>query len=153
AQSRGWRMFPDADADVFAVNLSALHQAIRYAVQARAQRFLAASTGSVYSSPGPHRETDPIDLHAARSFYVATKLAGEILLGPYTRLLPIVQLRLFLPYGAGQNPTMLLPQLVQRVAEDRPITLHGTHGLTANPVAAEDVAETLLRCLRLQNSA
>jgi nucleoside-diphosphate-sugar epimerase len=84
---------------------------------------------------------------------VATKLAAEILLGPYCSVLPVIQLRLFTPYGEGQNRRMLVPQLIQRVWEGRAITLHGPDGLRASPVAASDVAEAICRCLAVQQSS
>jgi nucleoside-diphosphate-sugar epimerase len=116
--------------------------------------FLHASTGSVCTQVRrAARESDAIDLRATRSFYVASKLAGEILLGPYEALFPVIMLRLYTVYGPGQSPDMLLPRLVRRVQEGQPIQLEGSDGLTINPVSATDVAETLCRCLALDRSA
>jgi len=153
AQSRLWRQFPDNAADVFAVNLRALHQTVVFALETKAQRCIVTTTGSVYTTlQQAARENDPIDLQAGRSFYVASRLAGEILLGPYASLMPIIVLRLFMPYGQGMHRDLLLPQLVKRIQEGQPISLHGQEGLRANPVEASEVAEVLSRCLSLRRS-
>lgn len=153
AQSRAWRQFPAGADDIYRVNLASLQLMLLYASRAGVQSVIVASSGSVYSDQSrPACESDSIDLRASRSYYVATKLAAEMLLGPYGKLFPVAQLRIFMPYGKGQNPEMLFPQLARRVAQGQAITLHGEHGLQANPIAATDVAETILRCLSLRQS-
>jgi nucleoside-diphosphate-sugar epimerase len=154
AQSKRWNAFPETAPDLFTVNVAGLTQALGYAQGAGVGRFVYVSTGSVYTqSRQPAVETEAIDLAASRSYYVACKLAGEVLLGPFQALFPVLSLRLFMPYGSGQNPEMLLPQLVRKVRAGETIQLHGRDGIVANPVAAADVAETLRRCLELDQSA
>src|SRR5262249_46626728 len=153
AQSRAWRRFPEGADDIYRVNLASLQLMLLYACRVGARSVVVASSGSVYSDQSrPACESDSIDLHASRSYYVATKLAAEMLLGPYGKLFPVAQLRIFMPYGKGQNSEMLFPQIARRVAQGQAITLHGEHGLKANPIAATDVAETIRRCLSLQQS-
>lgn len=153
AQARNYRDFPAAAEQIFAVNLAALQQTLSYARRCGARKFVLASSGSVYTSAGlPAQESDVIDMEAARSYYVATKLAAEFLLQPYAQFFSVVRLRIFLPYGTGQNPDMLLPQLVQRVREGRPILLDGADGLRANPLAAPDFAEVVERFLSVDAS-
>jgi UDP-glucose 4-epimerase len=153
AQARQHRDFPSCTQEVFSVNVAGLHQTLIYASRAGAQRLVYASTGSVYSRGTLEaHEQEPIDLAVARNYYVASKLASEILLGPFADILPVVVLRLFMPYGAGQKPDMLFPQLCDKVRAGKPIYLHGPEGLRANPVAVADVAETCTRCLALQES-
>jgi UDP-glucose 4-epimerase len=153
AQSRNWRNFPDGAEEVFAINLAALHQTTLYATRCGAKNLLVASTGSVYPDQNaPACETDLIDSGATRSFYAASKLAAEILLGPYRQELCIVQLRIFMPYGPGLNRDMLFSQLIRRVQTGQPIQLHGQEGMGVNPVAVADVAETFRRCLTLDRS-
>jgi UDP-glucose 4-epimerase len=154
AQSRAWRRFPDAADDIYRVNIASLHLLLLYACRAGVRSVIVGSSGSVYSDQSkPARESDSIDFQASRSYYVATKLAAELLLGAYGQLFPVAQLRIFMPYGKGQNSEMLFPELVRRVAQGKPIILHGEDGLRANPVAATDVAETIMRCLSLRQSS
>lgn len=153
AQSRNWRRFPEGAADVLDVNIHGVCRAVEYARRSGAARFVYASSGSVYApGSGPSRETDPIDLAGARSFYAASKLAAELLLAPYAPLLSMVVLRLFVPYGPGQLQDMLIPQLLRRVKGGEPIGLDGDDGLRMNPVAVCDVAEVISRCLTLDRS-
>ena len=154
AQSRAWRRFPEGAADVFDVNVRAVFHAAEYARRAGAARFIFASSGSVYG-PGaaPFLERDRLDVTGPKPFYSAAKLAAELLLGSYAGLLHVVILRLFVPYGEGESPDMLIPQLVRRVREGEPIQLDGEDGLQVNPVAVGDVAEAIDRCRRLQTSA
>jgi UDP-glucose 4-epimerase len=154
AQSPHWRTFPEGAADVFEINVHAALRAAEYARGAGTRRFLFASTGSVYSqTESAAHEDDPLQLNAPRNFYVASKLAAELLLQPYAELFHMITLRLFVPYGSGQHPTMLFPTLVQRIRSGRPIELHGGDGMRLNPVAAADVAEALARCLDLDQTA
>ncbi|MFN8455559.1 MAG: NAD(P)-dependent oxidoreductase [Anaerolineae bacterium] len=153
AQSPAWRKFPDGAADVFQVNVAATLRAAEYARQVGAQRFILVSSGTVYTQTTcPAQEGELFNLEAPRSFYAASKLAAELLLGSYAASFAVMILRPFVPYGVGQDPQMLIPQLVRRVREGEAITLHGNDGLQANPVAVADVAETMARCLTLDSS-
>ena len=154
AQSPAWRTFPEGAANVFEVNVSAALRTAEYARQASGRRFIFASSGSIYTQTvQPAKEAEVINLHQPRSFYAASKLATELLLGPYSVLFSVIILRFFVPYGPGQDPKMLIPSLVKRIQTGQPISLHGTDGLKANPTAAADVAETLERCSSLDQSA
>lgn len=154
AQSRSWRMFPDCAADVFQLNVAATLRVVDYARQIGAQRFIFASTGSIYTQTvRPAREDEMVQIQEHRNFHFASKLAAELLLGPFASLLPVVILRLFVPYGPGQSPDMLIPQLIQRVRDGRSISLHGQDGMRVNPVAVADVVDVLRDCLLLKESA
>ncbi|HKA08447.1 MAG TPA: NAD(P)-dependent oxidoreductase [Gemmataceae bacterium] len=153
AQSARWREFPVGAEDVFRVHVAAVHRAAEHARAAGAKRFIHMSTGTVYAQTRePARETDPIPIGADRSFYAASKLAAELLLGPYSASFGVVQLRLFMPYGPCQNEQMLLPAIAGKVRDGVPVDLHGSNGLSCNPTAIGDVAETVRRCLSLDGS-
>jgi nucleoside-diphosphate-sugar epimerase len=153
AQSRRWRVFPDGADDVFRVNVAGVFHAAEYARRAGARRFVFASTGSVYASgPLPLSETVPFEVPSSRSFYAASKLASESLLAPYGSLFAAIVLRLFVPYGEGQAPDMLLPTIARKIHDDAPITLDGSDGPLLNPVAIADVVEAIMRCVRLERA-
>jgi UDP-glucose 4-epimerase len=153
AQSARWRDVPAGADDVFRVNVAAVHRAAEHARIAGTRRFVHMSTGTVYAQTRePARETDPIPVGADRSFYAASKLAAELLLGPYSASFGVVQLRLFMPYGPDQNDRMLLPAIAGKVRDGVPIDLHGPNGLICSPTAIGDVAETVRRCLSLDGS-
>src|SRR5262245_5743714 len=97
AQSLPWRDFPQTAEDIFQVNVGTLHFTAMYARWARAKCFVHLSTGTVYSQTRePAREEEPIHPEAPRSFYAASKLAAELLLGPYSAYFAVTQLRLFM---------------------------------------------------------
>ncbi|HEX3147117.1 MAG TPA: NAD(P)-dependent oxidoreductase [Gemmataceae bacterium] len=153
AQSPRWRDFPAAADDIVRVNVCALQQAAEHARHAGAKRFIHMSTGTVYSQTRePAREDEPIRTDASRSFYAATKLAAELLVAPYYTSFGVTQLRLFMPYGSGQNDKMLLPAIVSKVRSGMSVDLHGADGLRCNPVAVDDVSEVVRRCLMLDGS-
>jgi nucleoside-diphosphate-sugar epimerase len=153
AQARKWRSFPEDAPGVFAVNLQGLFASAWFARECKARLFVYASSGTVYSqTTQPALESEGIDVMAARSFYAASRVSAEILLRPFAALLPIVQIRLFMPYGAYQTPEMLLPTIVRNVQSGQPITLHGESGLLANPVAIADVVAAIRRALGLRES-
>lgn len=154
AQSPLWRNFPEGAQDVFEVNVAAVIRSIEYARLAGSQCFIFASSGSVYSQTSvAARENEPLDISKNRNFYTASKLAAELLIGSYQNLMSVISLRFFMPYGNGQNPNMLIPNLVQRVREHQAIELHGNNGMQLNPVTIADLTETLERCLMLGKSA
>jgi UDP-glucose 4-epimerase len=154
AQSRAWREFPAAADDIFDVNATAVFRTLEYSRRAGVRHFVFASSGTVYPALGrPVSEMDAIDLAAARPFYAATKIAAEALISAYQQFFSAIVLRMFMPYGVGQHDEMLMPQLVRRVRDRRPIILDGEDGLCANPIAVRDVASAIRRCLSLDRSA
>jgi nucleoside-diphosphate-sugar epimerase len=153
AQARSWRSFPGGVAEVMQINIDAALKAVHHAARGGARRFVFASTGSVYARTDRiAHEDDPVELEAVRNFYAASKLACEALLGPFGQLLPLVVLRLYVPYGPGQNADYLFPKLVQSVRDGKPITLSGPDGIWTNPVAVNDVARVLESCLGLERT-
>lgn len=150
AQSSAWRSFPAGSDDVFRINIAALMESLAYAQRAGVQCFVYASSGSIFgSTQQPVSESTPVDLLNLADFYAASKLAGEVLLRPFQSVFATTVVRLFMPYGFGQNASMLFPRLVESVRDGLPIRLHGHDGLRANPVAIADVALALERCLHL----
>lgn len=153
AQYPGWKDFPEKAFATFDVNVGGVARTVEYARLANIRNFLFTSTGSVYNQVNrPARESDLFDLNTGIDHYVATKLSAELLLRSYSSLFAVQILRIFVPYGLGQHPHMLLPQLVRRVQEGRKIDLYGEDGMRINPVAVADVAEAITRCLRLEES-
>lgn len=153
AQSPEFRNFPEGAESMFDVNVAAAFRAIEYAQKAGARRFIFASSGSVYDQKEtPGRESDPLVLTEQRSFYAASKLAAELLLQPYAECMSVMILRLFMPYGQGLNPSMLLPELIRRVRERLPIDLHEQNGMLINPIYIDDLTRLIEKCLTYDKS-
>ena len=125
AQSSRYRGFPDAADDVFSVNTGSTARLLVLARHNGTRSFVFASTGSVYSMrDAPCREEAALQ---PDDFYAASKVAAEALLRPYAHHFRTCALRLFAPYGAGQHDR-LVPTLIERVREHRPISLDGGAG-------------------------
>ena len=153
AQSRRFRDFPGSAGHVARVNALAAVELAQYAVRAGARRFAYVSTGGVYArGPGPLAEDALLAEGEELGFYAATKLAAERMLAPFARHLDLVVLRPFFIYGPGQDSSMLIPRLVERVRAGEPIRLAGADGMRINPVHASDAAAAVRAALALESS-
>ncbi len=142
AQAREYRDFPDKAVDIFDVNLWATARLLDYARRAGVERFVFASTATMYRpSHGPLGERSPI---LCTSYYSASKRAAELLIEQYRELFGCWLIRIFTVYGIGQRD-QLIANLVRRVASDEPVTVEGHSGLPVSPIHAADVARVLRR--------
>jgi UDP-glucuronate 4-epimerase len=91
------------------------------------QRFLFASSSTVYGLgvEPPFREEGPLGVPA--SPYGATKRAGELMGQTYYRLhgVPFTALRLFNAYGPRLRPDLALTIFTEKILSGQPITLYG----------------------------
>lgn len=151
AQSPRYRDFPDGANDIFAVSTGACAHLLEWARRAGARRFILASTGGLYgSSAAPAREEDPLAVqNGPLSFYFAAKRSAELLALAHADLFNTLILRFFFVYGPGQNPSMLIPRLFQRIAEGAPVVLRGADGLLFNPIHVDDAVTAIERGLNL----
>jgi UDP-glucose 4-epimerase len=139
AQSSRYREFPDSADDIFAVNTVATARLLNLAVRNGTRVFVLASTGNVYAGSGPWTESATL---GPSGFYGASKVAAEALLPAYAPYFRTCALRLFTPYGPGQRDR-LVPSLIARLRERRPISLDGNGGGLGLSVAyVDDVAST-----------
>lgn len=145
AQSANYRDFPVGAPDVFNVNVAATARLVEHAVEAGAKAFVLASSGSVYApSNRPIEESGP---KVVCDLYGTSKLAAEILCGPYMSELSVSTLRLFFPYGPQQQGR-LIPTLIERVLTGRPVTLSGpSGGMRFNPMHVDDVVRVFVAAL------
>ncbi|MBD0329900.1 MAG: NAD(P)-dependent oxidoreductase [Thermoleophilia bacterium] len=136
--------FPDGAAELYAVNTAATQRLLDHARRTGARRFVLASTGSVYGfADPPLSEDDPV---RADDFYALTKIHAEALVAAYRGFFATAVLRLFVPYGPGQEGRMI-PALAARVREGRPVTLNGGGRPRSNPVYVGDVVRVVAAAL------
>lgn len=154
AQSEKFRNFP-ADADeVFRVNTLSTASLLSLALKRGARSFVLASTGGVYG--GGNRamiEDDPVMLSGEPGFYVATKMASEMIARAYSAQLSVQILRVFFAYGPGQRPSMLMPRLIASVQDRKPVRIIGDAGIRINPIFVDDAARSFLSALDLEISS
>ena len=93
--------FPDEAGTLYAVNTASTLVLVEHARRCGAQRFLYASSASVYGfGERPFTEADPVSAH---DFYATTKINSEQLVATYGRFLGTSVFRLVAPYGPGQT--------------------------------------------------
>ena len=138
--------FPDGALDLYRVNTVSTAELLEHARSSGAQRFVYASSGSIYGlGEGPVAEDDP---RRAVDFYAVTKRNAEALVGAYAPYFATTVLRPFAPYGPGQRGR-LIPGLVERVREGRPVTLNEGGRPRLTPIFVDDVLRVLAAAVAL----
>ena len=122
-----------------------LEAARRYAVQ----KFVFASSSSVYGANEnvPFKEDD--DIHRPISPYAATKRAGELFCFTHHHLYgtPISCLRFFTVYGPRQRPEMAIHKFTRAVLEGRPIPFFGDGTTRRDYTYIDDITDGVVRAL------
>ena len=141
SQSRNYRDFPADAPEMVEVNVCGTAALLDYAASIQVGKFCLISSGTVYEPYlGELREDAAL---RPTSLLGATKLAAEVLAAPYAELFPLAALRLFFPYGPGQNDR-LIPQLIHRVRAGRPIQLsRDGEGLRLVPTFVDDIVDVI----------
>jgi nucleoside-diphosphate-sugar epimerase len=126
-------------------NVLAMQRVLEAASRARIDRFVYASSSSVYGSG----VTAPIVEGAVprpASPYGASKLMGELLLAAYVdqRALPGVSLRYFSVYGPRQRPDMAAHRFIEALLDRRPLTVYGDGTQQRDFTYVDDVTEATL---------
>jgi UDP-glucuronate 4-epimerase len=91
------------------------------------QRFIFASSSSVYGICKTVPFSEDLHLTQTISPYAATKVAGEFLCSTYSHLyqMRVVALRFFTVYGARQRPDLAIHQFTRKILADQPIDQFG----------------------------
>jgi len=91
------------------------------------ERFIFASSSSVYGSAKTVPFSEDFHLTQTISPYAATKIAGEFLCSTYSHLykMRVVALRFFTVYGARQRPDLAIHQFTKRIHAGEPIDQYG----------------------------
>ncbi|CAN5487354.1 GDP-mannose 4,6-dehydratase [soil metagenome] len=111
----------------YETNVAGTLNLLQAARTAEVERFVFASSSSVYgvSKAVPFSE----DLHLVQTIspYAATKIAGEFLCSTFSHLykMRIVALRFFTVYGARQRPDLAIHQFTRRIETGQPLDQFG----------------------------
>jgi UDP-glucuronate 4-epimerase len=91
------------------------------------ERFIFASSSSVYGVSKTVPFSESLHLTQTISPYAATKIAGEFLCSTYSHLyqMRIVALRFFTVYGARQRPDLAIHQFTRKIDAGEPIDQFG----------------------------
>ena len=125
------------------VNVNGCVSALDAAVKNKVQRFVLASSSSVYGNNKkiPFAEDDPVD-HPI-SPYAASKRAAELLCHSYWHLyqFPITCLRFFTVYGERQRPDLAIAKFFRLITEGKPITVFGDGSSSRDYTYIKDIIE------------
>jgi UDP-glucuronate 4-epimerase len=108
-------------------NVSGTLHLLEAARQTGVERFIFASSSSVYGICKQVPFSEEFHLIQTISPYAATKVAGEFLCSTYSHLYQIrmVALRFFTVYGARQRPDLAIHQFTRKILAGEPINQFG----------------------------
>src|SRR6516225_2545972 len=113
------------------------------------ERFIFASSSSVYgaSKTIPFSEDQP--LSQTLSPYGATKIAGEFLCSTYSHLyrMRVVALRYFTVYGPRQRPDLAIHQFIRRIYTGQPIDQFGNGSTRRDYTYIDDIIQGTMASL------
>jgi UDP-glucuronate 4-epimerase len=116
------------------------------------ERFIFASSSSVYgiSKPAPFSE----DLHLTQTIspYAASKIAGEFLCSTYSHLygLRVIALRYFTVYGPRQRPDLAIHQFTKRIHAGEPIDQFGDGTTRRDYTYIDDIVQGTMAALNYE---
>lgn len=128
------------------VNLDGTVNLLDAAVASKIQRFLFASSSSVYGNNDkvPFAETDPVN--EPISPYAATKRSGELIAHTYHHLydLPIACLRFFTVFGPHQRPDLAIAKFLRLIRDGQPIPMFGDGSMSRDYTYIDDIVDGVL---------
>jgi len=130
----------------YETNVGGTLQLLEAARTAGVERFIFASSSSVYGLS----ETVPFseDQHLTQTIspYAATKIAGEFLCSTYSHLyrMRAVALRLFTVYGPRQRPDLAIHHFARRIAMCEPIDQFGDGTTRRDYTYIEDIIQGVM---------
>ena len=107
------------------------------------QRFIFASSSSVYGASKAVPFSEDQHLIQTLSPYGATKVAGEFLCSTYSHLyqMRVVALRYFTVYGPRQRPDLAIHQFSRRIYEGQPIDQFGDGSTRRDYTYIDDIIQ------------
>jgi nucleoside-diphosphate-sugar epimerase len=149
AQAEDFRCFPDKARQIFDVNTLSTFNLLEYGKNIGIERFIYASSGSVYDSRNRiHRESDSVSV-VQSNFYSASKAISEVLVQQYHEMFDSTICRFFYIYGKNQKSNFLIPRLISSVKTKSEIDLHNSDGLFINPIYVDDAAFVVSRLVSI----
>src|SRR2546421_7737488 len=116
------------------------------------QRFIFASSSSVYGASKTIPFSEEEHLTQTLSPYGATKIAGEFLCSTYSHLyqMCVIALRYFTVYGPRQRPDLAIHQFTRRIYADQPIDQFGDGTTRRDYTYIDDVIQGTMAALAYQ---
>ena len=113
------------------------------------QRFIFASSSSVYGASKAVPFSEDQHLIQTLSPYGATKMAGEFLCSTYSHLyqMRVVALRYFTVYGPRQRPDLAIHQFTRRIYAGQPIDQFGDGNTRRDYTYIDDIIQGTMAAL------
>ncbi len=114
------------------------------------ERFIFASSSSVYGGAKQVPFSEEEHLTQTLSPYAATKIAGEFLCSTYSHLykIRIVALRYFTVYGARQRPDLAIHQFTRKIHAGEPIDQFGDGTTRRDYTYIDDIIQGTMVALK-----
>lgn len=114
------------------------------------ERFIFASSSSVYGICKTIPFSEDAHLTQTISPYAATKIAGEFLCSTYSHLyqMRVVALRFFTVYGARQRPDLAIHQFTRRIEAGEPIDQFGDGSTRRDYTYIDDIIQGVTAAFR-----
>ena len=114
------------------------------------ERFIFASSSSVYGAAKRVPFSEDEHLTQTLSPYAASKIAGEFLCSTYSHLyrMRIVALRYFTVYGARQRPDLAIHQFTRKIHGGEPIDQFGDGTTRRDYTYIDDIIQGTMAALR-----
>ena len=114
------------------------------------ERFVFASSSSVYGVCKTSPFSEEFHLTQTISPYAATKIAGEFLCSTYSHLygIRVVALRYFTVYGARQRPDLAIHNFTRRIAGGLPIDQFGDGTTRRDYTYIDDIIDGTIAALK-----
>jgi UDP-glucuronate 4-epimerase len=118
------------------------------------ERFIFASTSSVYGASKTVPFSEDQHLIQTLSPYGATKIAGEFLCSTYSHLyqMRVVALRYFTVYGPRQRPDLAIHQFTRRICAGQPIDRFGNGSTLRDYTYIDDIIQGTMAALDYSGS-
>jgi UDP-glucuronate 4-epimerase len=116
------------------------------------ERFVFASSSSVYGISKTVPFSESLHLTQTISPYAATKVAGESLCSTYSHLykMRVVALRFFTVYGARQRPDLAIHQFTKRIHAGEPIDQYGDGTTRRDYTYIDDTIQGVMAALKYE---
>ena len=116
------------------------------------ERFVFASSSSVYGASKTVPFSEDQHLTQTLSPYAATKVAGEFLCSTYSHLyqIRVVALRYFTVYGPRQRPDLAIHQFTRRIYDSQPIDQFGDGTTRRDYTYIDDVIQGTMAALEYE---
>jgi UDP-glucuronate 4-epimerase len=114
------------------------------------ERFIFASSSSVYGAAKKVPFSEKEQLTQTLSPYAATKIAGEFLCSTYSHLykMRVVALRYFTVYGARQRPDLAIHQFTRKIHAGKPIDQFGDGTTRRDYTYIDDIIQGTMAALK-----